>query len=54
MESQFGAPVTKEEINKIEKILPVVKEYLPKEHIKEIEKRRILAGKVRRPDDTQH
>ena len=38
MESQFGAPITKEEIEKIEKILPVVKEYLPKAHVKEIEK----------------
>jgi len=38
MESEFGAPITKEEIEEIEKILPVVKEYLPKEHIDEINK----------------
>ncbi|MBI1939210.1 MAG: DUF3109 family protein [Ignavibacteriales bacterium] len=37
MESEYGAPVTKEEIEKIEEILPVVKKYLPKEHIREIE-----------------
>lgn len=38
MESEFGAPITKEEIEEIEKILPVIKEYLPKEHIDEINK----------------
>lgn len=38
MESEFGAPITKEEIEELDKILPVVKEYLPKEHISEIEK----------------
>ena len=38
MESQFGAPVTKEEIEIITGVLPVVKDYLPKEHVKEIEK----------------
>lgn len=38
MESKFGAPITKQEVEIIEKILPVVKEYLPKQHIKEIEK----------------
>lgn len=37
MESEFGAPITKEEIEKIEAILPIVKKYLPANHIKEIE-----------------
>lgn len=38
MESEFGAPITEDEIKLIEKYLPVIKEYLPKAHIKEIEK----------------
>lgn len=38
MESEFGAPITKEEIDTIDRILPVVKEYLPKEHVEEINK----------------
>jgi hypothetical protein len=38
MESEYGAPLTQEEIETIEKNLSVVLEYLPKEHIKEIEK----------------
>lgn len=37
MESDYGAPITEEEITKIEEVLPVVKNYLPKEHVKEIE-----------------
>ena len=32
MESDFGAPVTEEEIKKIEEILPIIKDYIPKEH----------------------
>jgi len=39
MESEFGAPVTKEEIEEINKILHVVKDYLPKKHFNEIEKK---------------
>lgn len=38
MESEYGAPITENEIEIINKILPVVKEYLPKKHVKEIEK----------------
>ncbi len=38
MESEFGAPITKEEIEIITKIYPIVKDYLPKTSIKEIEK----------------
>ena len=38
MESEFGAPITKEEIEEIDKILPVVIKYLPKEHVAIIEK----------------
>ncbi|MDP4173401.1 MAG: DUF3109 family protein [Bacteroidota bacterium] len=38
MESEYGAPLLKEEIDIIEKTLPIVKEYLPKEHVEEIEK----------------
>ena len=37
MDSQFGAPTTMEEINKIESILPVVVEYLTPKHRKAIE-----------------
>lgn len=39
MESDFGAPVTEEEIAEIEKILPVVKDYIPNEHYKAIQKK---------------
>lgn len=38
MESSYGAPLLKEEIDIINSVLPVVKEYLPEEHLKEIEK----------------
>lgn len=38
MESEFGAPITADEVEKISGILPVVKEYLPKEHLEEINK----------------
>lgn len=37
LDSEFGAPVTEEEIEQIEKILPVVKEYITDEHRNEIE-----------------
>lgn len=37
MESEFGAPLTQEEIDKINGKLHVIKEYLPKRHIDEIE-----------------
>lgn len=37
MESEFGAPVTVNEIKKIEGIVNKVKKYLPERHIKEIE-----------------
>lgn len=36
MESQFGAPVNMDEVHEIEKILPVVLEYLTDEHVKAI------------------
>ena len=39
MESEYGAPVTKEEIKKIKEVYPVVKKYLPKKHVSEIEKK---------------
>ncbi len=38
MESEYGAPLKAEEVKKIEKILPVVKEYLPEKSKKIIEK----------------
>ena len=38
MESEFGAPITEDEIETINKNLNVILEYLPKEHVKEIEK----------------
>ncbi len=38
LESNFGAPLLEEEIGQIDEILPVVKKYLPGEHVKEIEK----------------
>lgn len=37
MESEFGAPITEDEIEKINKDLNIIKEYLPKEHVAEIE-----------------
>ncbi len=37
LESNFGAPLLKEEVDKIEEILPIVKEYLPPRHQKEID-----------------
>lgn len=39
MESEYGAPVTREEIAKIEEIYDVVKKYLPKRHVMEIEEK---------------
>lgn len=36
-ESDYGAPLLDEEVQKIEEILPIVKEYLPKVHLAEIE-----------------
>jgi hypothetical protein len=38
MESEYGAPITQNEINEIEKNLPIILEFLPSEHIKEIKK----------------
>jgi len=38
MESDYGAPITKAEIEEIDRILPVVIKYLPKEHTAIIEK----------------
>jgi hypothetical protein len=38
MESEWGAPITEEEIDKIDPILPLVMDYLPAEHRREIEK----------------
>jgi hypothetical protein len=38
MESDFGAPITKNEIEIINNFLPAIIEYLPKEHIEEIKK----------------
>lgn len=38
MESEFGAPITRDEIEKLEAILPIVKKYLPDDHVKEIER----------------
>lgn len=37
MESEFGAPITQKEIDKINGKLHIIKEYLPKRHIDEIE-----------------
>jgi hypothetical protein len=39
LESELGAPVTKAEIEEIEKILPVIKEYLKQINIDEIEEK---------------
>lgn len=38
LKSDFGAPLLEEEVEKIRQILPIVKEYLPEEHLQEIEK----------------
>ncbi len=38
LESDFGAPLLEDEIGKITEILPVVKKYLPAEHVREIER----------------
>lgn len=38
MESEYGAPLTKEEITKMKKILPVLKDYLPEHSWKQIQK----------------
>lgn len=37
LDSEFGAPVTEEEIEQINQILPIVKEYITEEHKNEIE-----------------
>lgn len=37
IESDYGAPLLPEEVEEIEKILPIVMEYLPEEHKKELE-----------------
>lgn len=37
VESEYGAPLTKDEINKINGKLHIIKEYLPKQHIDVIE-----------------
>lgn len=39
MESQFGAPITEKEIEDITKELKIILEYLPKQHVAEIEKK---------------
>lgn len=38
MESRYGAPLTEDEVEIINKYLPIIKEYLPNEHKREIEK----------------
>lgn len=38
LESEFGAPITEEEVKIIAGLLPVIVKYLPPEHIREIEK----------------
>ncbi|MGQ9799091.1 MAG: DUF3109 family protein [Ignavibacterium sp.] len=37
LDSEFGAPVTEDEIDQIKQILPIVKEYITEEHKDEIE-----------------
>lgn len=37
MESEYGAPVKKDEINEIEKILPIIKQYISQSQIDQIE-----------------
>jgi len=39
MESPYGAPITQEEIDNLEKELHIILSYLPKVHLSEIEKR---------------
>ena len=39
LESEYGAPLQEDEVHKIKKILNIVKEYLPKRHIDEIEEK---------------
>lgn len=39
MESPYGAPITESEIEEISKELPVILQYLPKQHVNEIEKK---------------
>jgi hypothetical protein len=39
IESEYGAPITEDEIEKINKNLNIIIEYLPKEHVAEIEAR---------------
>lgn len=39
MESEFGAPLTEDEIKTIDKVLPIVNEYLPQRSVKAIEKK---------------
>ena len=36
LESDFGAPVNPDEVKKIEELLPVIKQYLPDNHLEEI------------------
>ena len=37
LESDYGAPLLEEEIDEIEKVLDIIKEYLPEKHRREIE-----------------
>ncbi|RPI65472.1 MAG: DUF3109 family protein [Ignavibacteriales bacterium] len=37
LESEFGAPLAEDEIKIINDILPVIKKYIPEEHVEEIE-----------------
>jgi hypothetical protein len=39
LESEYGAPLLEEEVGEIEKILHIVKDYIPEEHRAEIEKK---------------
>ena len=39
LESEFGAPLLEDEVSKIDKILNIVKDYLPKRHVDEIEEK---------------
>lgn len=39
MESKFSAPLSQSEISEIENILPIVKKYLPENHLHEIEQK---------------
>jgi Fe-S-cluster containining protein len=39
LDSEFGAPLKDEEVKIIQDLLPVVKKYLPEEHLEEIEQR---------------